>query len=135
MQSFVWISAAFALAGCTGCQQKEPPPTCITVNTACAPLYTGTFTTVYAMTIAQDCGADKGSCHSASGDSGLSFATEQAAFDSLLSTYVTAGDPGCSELVVRTSSTGKDYQMPQGSPLSEAEQCALRKWVEAGAPR
>ncbi|MBL0212514.1 MAG: hypothetical protein IPQ07_01370 [Myxococcales bacterium] len=115
---------------------KDPPPACIAVETACSPLYPPTtFANVYSMTIVRQCGSDKGSCHSASGDSALSLATEQEAFDGLLANHVTPGDPGCSELVVRTSSPGADYQMPKGSPLIESEQCALRKWVEAGAPR
>ncbi len=133
MQSFV-IAAALALAACAGCG-SEPPPACATVETACAPLYTTTsYANVYSQTIAQDCGADKGACHSASGASGLSLIGEQQSFDNL-ARYITPGDPGCSEFVVRTSAPGKDYQMPQGAPLIESEQCALRKWVEAGAPR
>lgn len=128
----LFLGAALLVAGAC----KESPPSCLAVETACGPLYpTTTFANVYSMTIVRQCGADKGSCHSASGDASLSFASEQEAYDGLLSAYVTPGDPGCSELVVRTSSPGKDYQMPQGSPLIESEQCALRKWVEAGAPR
>ncbi|CAN5889569.1 hypothetical protein BH11MYX3_BH11MYX3_40430 [soil metagenome] len=130
---FLVVTLVVASA-CTGCS-KEPPPACTTVDLACAPLYIGTFVAVYSQTISMDCGSDKGSCHSADGDSGLSFATEQEAYDHLLESYVTPGDPGCSEMIVRTSSPGKDYQMPQGNALSEPEQCALRKWVEAGALR
>lgn len=127
------------LAAATGCPASEPPPACFTVDTACAPLYQPTsFHEVYVQTISDTndtCGSSRSSCHSASGDSGLTFATEQGAYDELLAKYVTPGDPSCSELVVRTSSTGHDYTMPQGSKLSEPEQCALRKWVEMGAPR
>jgi hypothetical protein len=118
----------------SGCP-SDPPPACKTVDTNCGPQYVGTFTMVYTNTISENCGAADGSCHSASGDSKLSFATEQGAYDNLLSKYVTPGDPNCSEMIVRTSSPGADYQMPQGAPLVESEQCALRKWVEAGAPR
>ncbi len=125
------VATAVVASACS----KEPPPACTTVDLQCAPLYIGTFSAVYAQTISMDCGSDKGSCHAAGGDSSLSFATEQEAYDHLLESYVTPGDPGCSELVVRTSSAGKDYQMPKGRALSEPEQCALRKWVEAGAPR
>lgn len=130
MQSFV-IAMALTIAGCGG----EPPPACATVDLDCAPLYTTTsYANVYSQTIAQGCGADKGACHSASSDSGLSLIGEQQSFDNL-APYITPGNPGCSEFVVRTSGVGKDYQMPEGAPLGEAEQCALRKWVEAGAPR
>ena len=130
-----WLYLTAMLVTSAGCPNEEPPA-CKTVDLACSPQYPSTsFSLVYENTISRDCGSSEGSCHSASGDSSLSFATEQGAYDSLLSKYVTPGDPGCSELIVRTSSPGADYQMPQGSPLSEVEQCALRKWVEAGAPR
>lgn len=132
MQSVV-IAVVLALA-VPGCGD-EPPPACTTVETQCAPLYTTTsYANVYSQTIAQDCGADRGACHAATSESHLPLVGEQQSFDSL-APYIIAGDPGCSELVVRTSGVGKDYQMPEGVPLSEAEQCALRKWVEAGAPR
>jgi hypothetical protein len=132
----VWFAAALALTGCTGCQTTEPPPACFTVDTSCAPLYpTPSFANVYSMTITRSCGSDRSSCHSTNGDSGMSFATEQAAFDGL-ARYVMPGDPSCSELVVRTSSTGHSYSMPKGStPLIPAERCALIQWVQGGAPR
>jgi hypothetical protein len=128
-----WLFLSAILAA--GCPGSEPPPACKTVDTACSPQYVGNFSMVYANTIAQDCGTADGSCHSANGDADLSFATIDESYDNLLARYVTPGDPGCSELIVRTSSPGKDYQMPKGAPLNETEQCALRKWVEAGAPR
>lgn len=132
MQLPVWIAAALALAAC-----EDPPPSCFSVDTTCAPLYTtATFAPVYGMTISRSCGPTNGSCHSASGDSGLSFASEQAAYDNLLAHYVTPGDPSCSEFIVRTSSTGKDYTMPKGSSaLVPAERCSLIQWVQGGAPR
>ncbi|MBA3461647.1 MAG: hypothetical protein H0T46_16915 [Deltaproteobacteria bacterium] len=129
-----WLYLTAMLVTSTGCP-RDPPPACKTVETSCAPLYVGNFTEVYSRTISMKCGTADGSCHAASADSSLSFATEQGAYDSLLSKYVTPGDPNCSEFIVRTSSPGTDYQMPQGSPLGESEQCALRKWVDAGAPR
>jgi hypothetical protein len=130
-----WLYLTAMLVTSAGCP-NDPPPSCKTVDTACSAQYpTTTFATVYENTISRDCGSSEGSCHSASADSSVSFATEQGAYDSLLSKYVTPGDPNCSEFIVRTSSPGTDYQMPQGAALSEPEQCALRKWVEAGAPR
>src|SRR3954464_8759887 len=118
MQS-MWFVAAVALAGC-----QETPPPCITVDPTCAPQYVPTFPNVYANTISKDCGSTQGACHSASGDSGLSFTTQQTAYDNLLKSYVKPGDPGCSEFVVRTSSPGKDYTMPKGSRLAPPESCA-----------
>jgi len=131
MQSSVCFAAALALAGCPG---REPVPACTTVDTTCAPLYPPTtFANVYGMTMSRSCGTTKGSCHSSSGAAGISYATEQEAYDNLLARDVMPGDPACSQLVVRTSMTGHDYTMPRGSSLVPAERCAILQWVQAGA--
>lgn len=129
----IWIAAAaIVLAGCPG---EEGPPACITVDTTCAPLYAPTFDNVYSMTLVQGCGSDRTSCHSAEGrKGGLSFEDPQTAYDGLLAGRVTPGDAACSEMIVRTSSPGADYQMPPGSTLSAPTRCALIQWVHAGAP-
>jgi Planctomycete cytochrome C len=127
---------ALALVAIAGCPSEDAPPMCITVDTACTPLYAPTFTNVYTNTLKTNCGSANSSCHSASGmKGGLSFATEQAAYDNLMNGRVTAGDAACSEFVVRTSSPGTDYEMPPGAPLSASARCALLQWVQAGAPR
>jgi len=64
----------------------------------------------------------------------MSLADPAAAHASLLDGRVTPGDPGCSELIVRTDAPGKDYQMPPGTTLGAAERCSLILWVQAGAP-
>jgi hypothetical protein len=64
----------------------------------------------------------------------MSLATPAAAHASLLDGRVTPGDPGCSEIVVRTDAPGKDYQMPPGFALPAAERCSLILWIQAGAP-
>ena len=130
----VVLLASLVLAGCPG---EEQPPMCITVDTSCTPLYPPTFVNVYKNTLRPTCGATNGACHSATGkQGGLSFADEQTAYDGLLNTRVTPGDPGCSEMVVRTSSPGKDYEMPPGGGgLNDGARCALVQWVQAGAPR
>ena len=121
------------LAGCP----SEPPPECLTpaVDTSCAPGYVPTFTNVYKNTLQPNCGSTDSSCHSASGRAGgLSFADQQTAYDQLMALgRVKAGNPSCSEMIVRTSSPGKDYQMPPGDPLDDPEQCALIQWVQNGA--
>jgi hypothetical protein len=48
---------------------------------------------------------------------------------------VIPGGAPCSELIVRTHSLDKPWQMPPGTALSEGERCALRLWVEQGALR
>jgi hypothetical protein len=119
------------LAGCPA----EPPPPCITVDTACAPGYVPTFTNVYNNTLEGKCGSDDRACHSASGRAGgLSFQDQATAYASLLQEgRAKPGDPACSEMVVRTSSPGKDYTMPPGDPLTTQEACALLQWVQMGA--
>lgn len=130
----LYATAIGALAGCPG--SDEPPPMCIAVDTACAPLYTPTFDNVYTNTLKPSCGANNSSCHSASGmKGGLSFADIDTAYAGLTNGRVTAMDAACSEFVVRTSSPGSDYEMPPGAPLSASAQCALRQWVQNGAQR
>lgn len=126
-----------ATVGLAGCPSSASPPDCITVDPACATLYDPTFDNVYTMTLRPDCGADRGACHSATGHKGgMSFESADVAYDALVNGgRVTPGDPGCSDMIVRTSSPGQDYQMPPGSPLIPQERCALIKWVAAGAPR
>ena len=128
------IAGAAVLGGCPG---SEEPPACITVDTSCAPLYTPTFANVYNMTLRTSCGSTNSSCHSASGaQGGLSFADEQTAYDGLMrGGRLTPGDAACSELIVRTSSPGTDYEMPPGTALSAPTQCALVQWVHNGAQR
>jgi len=130
----LWPGAALAvaLAACT----SDPPPSCITVDTSCAPLYAPTFDNVYTMTLRDTCGSARSSCHSAAGkQGGMSFEDEQHAYDALLAGRVMPGDPGCSKMIVRTDSPGAPYQMPPGDPLSAPARCALIQWVQSGAPR
>lgn len=117
------------LAGC-----PEAPPACATAETTCAPLYTPTWDNVYAKTIAVSCGSDRSSCHNDKGKSGgITFADKDTSYTELLAGRVTPGNAGCSLMVVRIEGVGKDYQMPQGDPLSEPERCAIAQWVEHGA--
>jgi len=117
------------------CTSSDPPPDCITVDTSCAPLYAPSFDNLYNMTLKDTCGSQRSSCHSAAGlQGGMSFQDAQHAYAALLAGRVMPGNPGCSKVIVRTSSPGADYQMPPGDPLSPAERCALIQWVQAGAP-
>jgi hypothetical protein len=120
------------LAGCS-----EDPPACLTpaVDVTCSPGFVPTFPMVYENTLKPNCGYMDGSCHSASGRAGgLSFETQQVAYDQLMTAgRVKPFDPTCSEFVVRTHSPGKDYEMPPGEGLSKEEQCALALWVNMGA--
>ena len=130
----LWFAAALALVPLAGCP-ADPPPSCITVDTSCAPLYAPTFDNVYAMTLKNTCGSTQSSCHSAVGkQGGMSFQDPQHAYAALLAGRVMPGNPGCSKMIVRTDSPGAPYQMPPGDPIGEAERCALIQWVAAGAP-
>jgi hypothetical protein len=130
----LWLASVLAACPLAGCTQ-DPPPECIAVNTACAPLYQPTFDNIYNMTLRDTCGSARVSCHSATGRSGgMSFEDESQAYAALIAGRVVPGNPGCSKMVVRTSSLGASYQMPPGDPLGEAERCALIQWVQAGAP-
>ncbi len=124
------------LVVCAGCP-SEPPPACITpaVDTSCAPGYVPTFTNVYNNTLKNTCGSTMSACHSARGRAGgLSFEDQETAYEQLmLEGRVKPGDPSCSEMIVRTSSPGEDYQMPPGDPLSPEARCALIQWVQQGA--
>ncbi len=122
---------ALASAGCP----SDDPPACTEVDLTCAPLYVPTFDNVYANTLSDGCGSQRVSCHSAAGKKGgMSFEDPETAHAALLAGRVTAGDPSCSEMIVRVTSVGESFQMPPGSALPEAERCALIQWVQAGAP-
>ena len=126
-----------AIAGlATGCPSSPPsqPPSCLTVDTSCSPLYTPTVDNIYTLTLRDTCGSQRVSCHSAAGkQGGMSFEDEQHAFDALHDGRVMPGNPGCSKMIVRTDSPGASYQMPPGDALSEPERCALIQWVQGGA--
>lgn len=129
------VSLLSLIVACAGCE--TPPPTCTStaLDEQCQPLYTpDSFTKVYSFTIQPDCGSDKGSCHGANGEASISFADPVSAYQGLVD-RVKAGDPTCSELIVRTHDTGQDYSMPPDSPLSASERCALLKWVQMGTPQ
>jgi hypothetical protein len=125
--------AASVAAGVAACN-ADLPPVCVTVDTSCAPLYAPTFANVYARTLQNTCGSALSACHSAAGQAGgMSFEDPAHAYAALVNGRVLPRDPACSQLIVRTSSPGEDYQMPPGDPLSEAERCALIQWVQSGA--
>jgi hypothetical protein len=126
------LVVALALAGCPS---DNDPPACLEVDLECQPLYVPTFENVYTNTLKQGCGSERVACHSREGQKGgMSFEDPETAHAALLAGRVIPGNPGCSEMIVRTSSPGEPYQMPPGSPLGESTRCALIQWVQAGAP-
>ena len=119
--------ALLSVAGCDGaCLDSEP-------DLGCAPLYEPTFDNLYTNTIAQKCAVNGASCHAAAGNAGgLTLEGPDVAHAALAGD---ADEPRCAPAVVRTHSSEEGTQMPPGAPLSEAELCAIRQWVAAGAPR
>jgi hypothetical protein len=123
-----WLVVVLAVGGCS-----DAPPTCATVETACAPLYAPTWDNVYTQTVVRSCGGNRSACHAAGGDGEIDLSSREIAYDSLVPAHVTGGDAMCSGLVVRVHGAGEDYLMPPGTPLRESERCAIAQWVEAGA--
>jgi hypothetical protein len=124
---------AALLAVLAGCPDSGPPA-CVTVETSCSPLYEPTFQNVYSRTLQAGCGGSLGACHGANPAGKMSLVSPATAYESLLDGRVTAGDPSCSEVIVRTNAPGQGYQMPPGVTLGAPERCSLIQWVAAGAP-
>jgi hypothetical protein len=113
---------------------------CVEVSTSCDPLYEPTFDNVWQNTLSVSCAVGS-TCHTASGDrGGLTLDTADGAYSDLLGesgddARVLSGDPGCSEMIRRIVADDSGDLMPPGSPLSEAERCAVIQWVANGAER
>ena len=100
-----------------------------------------TYDAIYTQILRPTCG-QSATCHaSGSVKGGLSFATADESYAMLLGqngapARVTAGNASCSPLMERIMSDDPSYRMPRGSnPLSEAETCAITKWIANGANR
>ncbi len=121
------ILTLLALAGCSG----SP---CVDVSAQCSPLYEPTFDNLYERTFQPSC-ALEGGCHAAdSASAGLDLSEIEAAYDAL-SARVDADELGCHTLITRVDAEAPEDAMPPGAPLNAAERCAIRQWVDAGAPR
>ena len=132
--ALVPILGGVLVAGCPASSSEPPSCTTDAVDPAtCSPLYPPTYENVYSTTIARTCGGNRAACHTPSGDGNMDLSTMDAAYASLLDGRVMPGNAMCSELVVRVTAVGADYQMPKGSPLTAPEQCAIAQWVEQGA--
>ena len=108
---------------------------CVDLPVSCDPLYEPTFDNVYTNTLQPTCGFEGTACHSADGaQGGLVFAELEASYDNVLD-RIEPGDPACSLLIQRIDAPDVADAMPPGDPLSEAERCAIRMWIDAGAER
>lgn len=139
--------AAVAVVAAVACSSSgdEPAPksACVQVPSAdCKPLVDPpTYDAIYAQILRPTC-ASAATCHATGSVSGgLSFATADESHAMLLGkngvpARVTPGDASCSPLMQRLMSDEPSYRMPRGStPLSEAETCAITKWIAGGAQR
>lgn len=131
--SLTSLMSSGALGGCS----DDGQPRCVTVDATCTPRYQPTFANLYANTLRDSCGSQSSVCHSAAGRrGGLSMESADVAFAQLTdpaTDRVVAGDPACSEMVVRIHGTGEGYLMPPGAPLPAADRCAIEQWIAAGA--
>ncbi|MCP4445198.1 MAG: hypothetical protein GY811_07640 [Myxococcales bacterium] len=129
-----WLAAVVAVALSSGCSGGEPA--CVeAIAPDCQPLYQPTYQEVFSRTIVPRCAVEGGACHGGSGSQG------GLRMDDIDETYahlvgegrVVPGDASCSLLVIRMEGGGGF--MPPGTPLSEAERCAVQTWVTEGAQR
>ncbi|MBX7080242.1 MAG: hypothetical protein K1X88_13690 [Nannocystaceae bacterium] len=143
------LGAVLGTPGCDGDDGgddgEQPLPRCVEVDTACAPLYQPVYDEIYTRTLVAKCATGGGSCHASgdalgAADNGLAFVDADASHALLTQdrgddTFVAAGDPGCSGLMVRLTIDDAVRGMPPGAPLAEGERCTIAQWIEAGAPR
>ncbi len=134
--AFVLVASGVACSS-----PQDPALTCVkNLDLSCAPLYPPDFDHVYNNTLHPTCAQAGGSCHSADGhQKGLVFEDPDQSYALLLGTAdgrvrVDPADPACSLLVERVMNNGR-FVMPPGSPLSDAERCAIVQWVANGAKR
>lgn len=126
------IAALFVIvAGCNGgdeCLADLPAD--------CAPLYEPTFQNVFDETLTQSCATAGASCHAAEGaQAGLVLGDIDTAHAGLLDGRVEPGSAACSLMMRRIESDDPGFQMPPGRKLSDAERCAIQKWIDGGAKR
>lgn len=138
-----WLRrAVVAAAMLQGAACSDRGSACVTgLPAECSPLYPPTFDQIFSRTLAPTCAQPGGVCHASAGvQGGLLFITADDSYAMLLgqsggSARVVPGNPACSPLVERLESTDPSTVMPPEAPLSEAEKCSIRTWIESGAKR
>jgi hypothetical protein len=83
-----------------------------------------------------------GTCHTSDAAmGGLVFENADTAYGLLLGTSggrarVIPGDPACSLLLERLTSTDPNFHMPPGpNSISAGDRCTIVEWIDAGAAR
>jgi hypothetical protein len=134
----VLVSSFLVLQLAVGCSDPAPAPVCIDsgVDPACAPPYEPTWDALFANTLQPSCAKSGVSCHASTGrQGGINFDDREAAYAALLRRDVRAGEPECSPMVHRLVSTDGKFRMPPGANIDPAAQCAVVRWIAAGAKR
>jgi hypothetical protein len=129
-----------AMAACTSTNGPPPDPPCVQGLTAsCAPQYDPpTFAIIYEKILHPTCATGIGTCHTAdAAKGGLVYEDPDEAYGRLVDgRRVIPGDPSCSLLMKRLTSTDRSYHMPPGSlSLTAGEECTIVQWIAAGAKR
>ncbi|HVK78891.1 MAG TPA: c-type cytochrome domain-containing protein [Kofleriaceae bacterium] len=137
MLRFLRTAAVAGLAvGLAGCPDDEL--TCVDIDPACTPLYEPTWANVFDNTLAPKCGVGGSSCHGGASPWGALHLDDPTRAHADLTRagagIVIAGEPSCSEMIMRLNASSSKLVMPRGSRLQDSEICALERWVAAGAP-
>ena len=136
------LGAPFALlaAACSTSSGPAPDPPCVQgLSADCAATYDPpTYSTIFDKILHPTCATGRGTCHTAdTAPNGLVFETADDAYKLLLDgRRVLPGDPSCSLIMKRLTSTDPNYHMPKGSlSLSAGDQCTIVRWIATGAAR
>jgi hypothetical protein len=131
-----------ATSSLAACSEPSSNVVCIDATDAgvdpktCVAAYEPTFDLIEANTFRPTCAKSGVSCHASTGrQGGLNFEDPDDAYGVLLEKYVRRSEPACSPLVHRLVSKDGNVRMPPGRSLPEGEQCAIARWIGAGALR
>jgi hypothetical protein len=140
------VVGSLGLLACTtsdGNSSGGEPPCVQGLSVDCKAQYDpATFDTIFTKILKPTCASGTGTCHTSDAAmGGLVFEDPDRAHAMLLGSdgsraRVLPGDPACSLLMKRLSSTDPSYRMPRGpTPLTAGEQCTITKWIAAGGAR
>ena len=134
------VACALLFLSCSSTSSAPSDPPCVTgLTPSCQGLYDPpAFQTIFDKILHPTCGVGSGTCHTADAAmGGLVLENADDAYARLVDgRRVVAGDPGCSLIMKRLTSSDPSYRMPKGpTPLLPAAQCTIVQWIAAGAKR